>query len=307
MSDESVAEVRAFNRFYTRVIGLLDQGLLGSPYSLTESRVLWELANPADGSPVEVGGLRAALGLDAGYLSRILVRLSSAGLIVRERSDGDGRRRTVQLTQKGRAVQKELDDRSSADVLGLLSALSDDERDRLLDAMSTVRRLLGDRRSAPVVVLRPPRPGDLGWVVSRNAALYAQEYGWDASYEALVAKIVADYAAGPDPAREAVWIAEVGGARVGCVFCVRDDDETARLRLLLVEPAARGLGIGGRLVDECIAFARAAGYRRMTLWTNDVLAAARRIYQRAGFTLTDQAPHRSFGHDLTGQNWSREL
>ena len=302
--DAAVAAVRGFNRFYTNVIGLLRGKYLDTPYSLTEARLLFELAQ-RDTS--EVADLRRMVDIDPGYLSRILARFESDGLITRERSAADGRRQVIQLTGGGRGVVAGLDARSAEQTRGMLAGLRDDDRRRLLDAMHVITETLTESPRPRGYLLRAPRPGDMGWVVQRNAAGYAEEFGWDHSYEALVARIVADYVDHRDPDAEAAWIAEVDGAPAGCVFCVREDTSTARLRLLLVEPWARGLGIGGRLVDEVLRFARQAGYSRITLWTNDVLADARRIYQRAGFTLDDESQHHSFGKDLTGQNWSRAL
>lgn len=304
--DERVGEVRAFSRFFTTVIGLLDEGLLKSPYSLTEARVIFELAQS---EATEVVGLRSTLGLDAGYLSRMLARFEADGLVRRERSAVDGRRQVIVLTPAGRDVFAMLDARSAAQVGKLLASLADYEQRRVVEAMSTIRGLLDAARpTEPAVTLRSLCAGDLGWVVARHGVLYEREYGWDQTFEALVARIVADYATGRDPAREDAWIAELAGKPVGCVFCVRGDDEsTAKLRLLLVEPSARGHGIGARLVDQCIAFARSTGYSRLTLWTNDVLAAARRIYQRAGFELIREEKHHSFGHDLVGQYWQVDL
>lgn len=301
---DTVDRVRSFNRFYTKIIGVLDEGLAGSPFSLAEARVLFELA--AVGR-VDIVGLRTELGLDPGYATRILDRLGAAGLVERERSEADKRRQTVTLTEAGKAAFEELHRGSVRDVSGLLAPLRGPDRDRLVDAMATVRALLEPAGEPPRVELRGPEPGDLGWVVERNASLYAEEYGWDASYEALAARIVADFAATATPGRDRVWIATVDGQRAGSVFCVRDDDETARLRLLLTEPWARGLGLGTRLVDACIEFARSAGYRRLVLWTNDILTAARRIYQRAGFRLVDEERHHSFGVDLVGQTWELDL
>lgn len=298
--------MRAFNRFYTRILGLLDEGLLATPYTLTEARVLFELAHRG---PVEVLDLRRDLRLDAGYASRILARFATDGLIERSRSADDGRRQRVELTPAGRTAAAELDRRSAEQIGRWLDPMADAERDRLLDAMGAIQGILGNGDEAappPEVVLRAPKPGELGWVVQRHGAVYAAEYGWDTTFEALVARIVADFVADPSDG-QAVWIAEVAGEPAGCVFCVRADGRTAQLRLLLVEPSARGLGVGAALVDRCLVFARDAGYRRITLWTNDVLHAARRIYQRAGFELVDQSPHHSFGHDLVGQNWAREL
>jgi DNA-binding MarR family transcriptional regulator/GNAT superfamily N-acetyltransferase len=302
--DAAVAAVRGFNRFYTNVIGLLRGKYLDTPYSLTEARLLFELAQ-RDSS--EVTDLRRTVDIDPGYLSRILARFESDGLIGRQRSAADGRRQVISLTGSGREVVAGLDARSAEQTRGMLADLRDDERRRLLDAMRAITETLTESPQPRGYLLRAPRPGDMGWVVQRNGAVYAEEFGWDSSYEALVARIVADYVENRDPDAEAAWIAEVDGAPAGCVFCVREDASTARLRLLLVEPWARGLGIGARLVDEVLRFARQAGYSRITLWTNDVLAGARRIYQRAGFTLDDENRHHSFGQDLTSQNWSRDL
>jgi len=302
---DRIAQVRAFNRLYTGVIGVLDEGLVGSEHSLSEARVLYELAQS---DATEVTELRRRLDMDAGYTSRLLRRLETRGLVARERHETDGRRQVVRLTDAGRAEEKVLEDRTTAQIGELLAHLPDDDQQRLVTAMSTISRMVGGQRADPALVLRPPRPGDLGWVVERNGAIYAHEYGWDATYEALVARIVADYVDHRDPAREAAWIAELDGERAGCVFCVRGGDaNTAKLRLLLVEPHARGHGVGGRLVAECVAFARAHGYTAMELWTNSVLTAARRIYQRLGFELVDSEPHRSFGHDLVGETWRLEL
>jgi DNA-binding MarR family transcriptional regulator/N-acetylglutamate synthase-like GNAT family acetyltransferase len=300
--------VREFNRAYTNVIGLLRGNYLDSPYSLTEARVLFELAHTGETGrgESEISVLRRTVDIDAGYLSRILARFEADGLITRRRSDSDARRRVITLTAAGEQAFQGLDQRSAEQISGLLDQLTEAEQQRLTTAMATIQEITRLRDRPVAFVLRSPRPGDLGWVVQRNGALYTQEYGWDASYEALVARIVADYAGRADP-REAAWIAELDGAPAGCVFCMRKDDRTAQLRLLLVEPAARGLGLGERLVGECLAFARRAGYREIVLWTNDILAAARRIYQRAGFELVDSEPHHSFGHDLVGQNWRLSL
>jgi DNA-binding MarR family transcriptional regulator/GNAT superfamily N-acetyltransferase len=303
-ADSAVAGVRAFNRFYTNTIGLLRGKYLDTPYSLTEARILFELGQ-RDAS--EVTDLRHAVDIDAGYLSRILSRFESDGLIGRQRSAEDGRRQVIWLTDSGRSVVAGLDGRSAAQTGDMLSAVRDDDRRRLLDAMHVITDVLSEAPHPRGYLLRAPQPGDMGWVVQRNGAVYAEEFGWDASYEALVARIVADYVDHRDPEAEAAWIAEVDGSPAGCVFCVRENATTARLRLLLVEPWARGLGIGGRLVEEVLRFARRAGYSDITLWTNDVLVEARRIYQRAGFTLDNESRHHRFGHDLVGQNWSRRL
>jgi DNA-binding MarR family transcriptional regulator/GNAT superfamily N-acetyltransferase len=302
--DAAVAAVRAFNRFYTNMIGLLRGKYLDTPYSLTEARILFELAQ-RDAS--EVADLRRAVDIDAGYLSRILARFESDGLIGRQRSAADGRRQVIRLTEAGRSVVGGLDARSAAQTQEMLAAVRDDDRRSLLDAMRVITDVLSGSPPPRGYLLRAPEPGDLGWVVQRNGAVYAEEFGWDATYEALVARIVADYVDHRDPGCEAAWIAEVEGTRAGCVFCVRENATTARLRLLLVEPWARGLGIGSRLVEEVLRFARRAGYSDITLWTNDVLVDARRIYQRAGFTLVSEKPHHSFGQDLVGQDWSRRL
>ena len=302
--DAAVATVRAFNRFYTNVIGLLRGKYLDTPYSLTEARLLFELAQ-RDAS--EVTDLRRVVDIDAGYLSRILGRFEDDALITRQRSPADGRRQVIALAGAGRAAIADLDAGSARQTRDMLAHVRDEDRRRLLEAMRVITDVLTQSPRPRGYLLRAPHPGDLGWVVQRNAAVYAEEFGWDGSYEALVARIVADYADHRDPAAEAAWIAEVDGAPAGCVFCVREDATTARLRLLLTEPWARGLGIGSRLVEEVLRFARGAGYAAITLWTNDVLVDARRIYQRAGFTLDDETPHHSFGQDLVGQNWSRRL
>lgn len=311
MTRAQVTAVREFNRFYTVVLGLLREGLLDTPYSLTEARVIFELARREE---AEVAALRGGLDLDAGYLSRILARFEADGLVTRARSPRDARRQVIHLTGAGNDVYARLGALAEEQVRDLLARLGPGRRRELASAMSTIREILGDQPSGQgraTVVLRPPAPGDLGWVVHRNGALYAAEYGWDDSYEALVAGIVAGYAARAhegEPGRpEAAWIAEVDGEPAGAVFCMRKTGTTAQLRLLLVEPWARGMGVGGRLVSECVSFARRAGYAEIVLWTNDVLHAAGRIYQRAGFELTGSQPHHSFGHDLVGQDWRLPL
>ncbi|MFE6521604.1 GNAT family N-acetyltransferase [Streptomyces sp. NPDC057794] len=304
----TIQDVRSFNRFYTNVIGALDYGRhLYAPYTLTESRVLYELAHAPR---TDTADLRVRLHLDAGYLTRILNRFEEDGLVERGPSDTDQRRRSVTLTARGREAAALLDERARETVGALLDTVRAEDRPRLAEAMRTVRRILGDvpPPRPEDVVLRAPAPGDLGWIVQRNAALYAAEYGWNADYEALVARIVADYAEEHDSRRERTWIAELDGRPVGCVMCVRDGAPgAARLRLLLVEPDARGLRIGDRLVGAVVGFAREAGYREVVLWTNDVLGAARRIYRRHGFVLVAEQPHRSFGQDLTGQDWRLDL
>ncbi|GAA4549233.1 GNAT family N-acetyltransferase [Streptomyces collinus] len=304
----TVQDIRSFNRFYTNVIGALDYGRrLYAPYTLTESRVLYELAHAPR---TDAADLRAQLHLDAGYLTRILNKFEEDGLVERGPSETDPRRRSVTLTGPGREAAALLDERARQSVGEMLDTVRAEDRPRLAEAMRTVRTILGEGRAPRPedVVLREPAPGDLGWIVQRNAALYAAEYGFDADYEGLVARIVADYAEDRDPRRERTWIAELDGRPVGCVMCLRDDAPgAARLRLLLVEPDARGLGIGDRLVGTLVGFAREAGYREVVLWTNDVLAAARRIYQRHGFVLVAEKPHHSFGQDLTGQDWRLDL
>jgi DNA-binding MarR family transcriptional regulator/GNAT superfamily N-acetyltransferase len=300
-----VAAVRGFNRFYTNVIGLLRGKYLDTPYSLTEARLLFELAQ-RDAS--EVTDLRRVVDIDPGYLSRILARFEADGLIARERSAADARRQVIRLTGAGRSVVGGLDARSAEQTRDMLAAVRDDDRRRLLDAMHVITETLTESPRPRGYLLRhATQPGDMGWVVQRNGVVYAEEFGWDTSYEALVTRIVANYMDNRDPEAEGAWIAEVDGTAAGCVFCVRENATTARLRLLLVEPWARGLGIGARLVEEVLRFARQAGYTEITLWTNDVLAGARRIYQRAGFTLDNESPHHSFDKDLVGQNWSRRL
>ncbi len=319
----AVKEVREFNRFYTNLIGALDYSRhLHTPFTLTEARVLYELAH-ARGA--DAADLRVELSLDAGHLSRMLAKFEDRRLVTRAPSERDARRQRIELTPGGREAASLLEERAQETVADLLDRIPPHDRTRLTDAMRTVQEILREDRPGRAqgghrpgkrrdvghrsrISLRDARPGDLGWVIERNAAVYAQEFGWNEEYEALVARIVADFAADRDPRREAVWIAESDGERVGCVFCVRDEKpDTARLRLLLVDPAARGRGVGGRLVEECVAFARAAGYAELVLWTNDVLAGARRIYQKAGFELVAERPHHSFGQDLMGQDWRLAL
>lgn len=304
-----VEALRSFNRAYTRQIGVLQEHLLESPFSLTEARVLYEIAQRDD---VTARALADDLGLDAGYLSRMLACFQRRGLVVRKRSGADGRARLLRVSRKGRAAFGRLDRASREQVGGLLRSLAPPDREQLVDAMARIQAVLGLGREAAASPaspwrLRAPQPGDMGWVIQGHGALYAAEYGWDGEFEALVAEIVARFVRRFDPDRERCWIAEKGGANVGCIFCVRRTRTVAQLRLLLVEPSARGLGIGARLVDECIAFARAAGYRGMTLWTNDVLVEARHLYERAGFRLAREHRHRSFGRDLVGQTWELDL
>jgi DNA-binding MarR family transcriptional regulator/N-acetylglutamate synthase-like GNAT family acetyltransferase len=303
--ESRIAAVRQFNRFHTRQIGLLQEGYLDSPFSLTQVRVLYELAHHEQTTASE---LARDMGLDPGYLSRVLRGFTDLGLIDRAASEVDGRQSILSLTAHGRAVFAPLDERSRADIGALLCRLTPRDQERVVEAMQTIQALFGKTPApAPSYVLRPPRPGDMGWVAQRHGALYAAEFGWDDTFEALVSEIVASFVRKRDARRERCWIAEMGERNVGSVFCVKKSPRVAQLRLLLVEPEARGAGVGRRLVDECIRFARSVGYRRVMLWTNDVLVSARRIYQAAGFRLIEEEPHRSFGHDLVGQNWELEL
>jgi DNA-binding MarR family transcriptional regulator/N-acetylglutamate synthase-like GNAT family acetyltransferase len=300
-----VEAVRRFNRAYTRQIGVLHEHLLQSPFSLTEARVLYEIAHRED---VTARALAGDLGLDPGYLSRMLAAFTRRGLVSRRTSAEDARELLLRLTARGRAAFGGLDSRSREEVGALLGRLRAAERETLVQSMDTIQRILGPAPAATSPwILRAPRPGDMGWVVQRHGALYAQEYGWDRDFEALVAEIVARFVRRFDAERERCWIAERDGENVGCIFCVRKSRTVAQLRMLLVEPSARGLGIGRRLVAECVAFARACGYKKMTLWTNDVLHAARALYVAEGFRLVDEDRHHSFGHDLVGQTWDLKL
>ncbi|NVH71596.1 MarR family transcriptional regulator [Paraburkholderia sp. JPY432] len=300
--DQRAQTVRSFNRFYTRQIGVLHEHLLESEFSLTEVRILYELAHRTD---LTTSDLCRELGLNAGYLSRVISGFEKKGLVVKSRSATDARVAHLELTDQGRATFAPLDQASQREVIAMLERLPQTAQQQLVDAMEQIRALLSDPE--PGFILREPQPGDMGWIVHRQAVLYAREFGWNAEYEALVAEIVAKFVREFDPKRERCWIAEKDGKPVGSVFVVRQDDATAKLRLLAVEASARGLGIGHRLVDECIRFARYAGYRQLVLWTNSVLTDARRIYERAGFTLIEEEPHHSFGKDLIGQNWALDL
>jgi DNA-binding MarR family transcriptional regulator/predicted N-acetyltransferase YhbS len=304
VSVERIAAVRAFNRSYTRFLDALNEHHLHTPFSLTEARVLYEISQRDE---TEVSALRQTTGLDAGYLSRLLGRFEENGLVRRDRSGSDARRQVIRLTNKGHDSFRVLDTKTVGHIRALLADLSEEEQVRLIEAMDMIRRRIDRPTHRPDVTLRPPEPGDFGWVIERNGALYASEHGFDSSYEALVAQIVATYLDKHDPELERAWIAELHGERVGAIFCVRKDDETAKLRLLHVEPSARGAGVGTVLVDECVRFARNAGYRAMELWTVSLLAPARRIYQRAGFELVEEDTSRRFGHELTGQTWRLDL
>ncbi len=303
--ETKIDSVRHFNRVFTRRIGVLREGLLHSPYSLAEARILFEIAHRDD---VSASDLSDSLGLDPGYLSRILAGLEQKELVSKVRSEVDGRRWLLSLTPAGEEAFSLLDARSREEVAEMLGNLSEADQRRLLDAMQTIESVLDeDLKFSGPFFLRPHEPGDMGWVVHRHGVLYAQEYGWDERFEALVARITADFIDNLDPARERCWIAEMEGERVGCVFCVKESEKVAKLRLLLVEPEARGLGLGGRLVEECIRFARNRGYEKLTLWTNSVLGAARHIYEEKGFELVAEEKHHSFGKELVGQNWELPL
>lgn len=305
-AEAGIAAVRRFSRFYTHRLGILHEGLLGSEFTLTEARVVFELAQRGTATAAELG---RDLGIDPGYLSRLLAGLDRRQLLVRRASDQDGRQTLLSLSDAGRQAFAAIDESSRREVGTVLAPLSGPELARLTEALGTVEALLGDGPHRPhPILLRDPRPGDLGWVVERHGRVYAVEHGWDASFEALVAGIAAEIGARTlDPSRERFWIAEVGGRRAGSVCVVRLDDRTAKLRLLIVDPAARGLGLGRRLVEEAIAFARDAGYGRMTLWTFDDLTAARAIYEKTGFVRVSARPDRSFGRDHAEEVWERDL
>lgn len=302
---EHVDAIRQFNRFYTRRIGVLEAGLLDTPFSLAEARVLYEIAH---GDAPTASAIVRELGLDAGYVSRMVRRFEQKALLTRRRSATDSRQSLLTLTAAGRKAAETLDRRSQDEVATLLRDLADPERRQLVSAMETIHRLLGQPEvPREPYLLRPPSPGDMGWVIARHGALYAREYGWDASFEGLVAGIVGDILKSFDPARERIWIAERGGENVGSIFLVRKTRTVAKLRLLIVDPDARGFGIGRRLVQECIRFAHQVGYRRITLWTNSILHAARHLYVEAGFKLVHEEAHHSFGRDLVGETWELNL
>lgn len=302
---QQIEAVRRFSRFYTRRIGVLEEGLLHSPFSLTEARIIYELAHR---EPVSATVLGEELGLDAGHLSRVIAALARRGVVVRSASPDDGRVKLLTLTQAGRREFANLNEASRVQVESMLSGLDGDEQVALVESMATIRGILGDDGPEPApYLLRPPVPGDLGWVVQTHARLYHHEYGWNEEFEGLVADIVSTFIRQFDPDRERCWIAEKDGDNVGSVFLVKKSDRVAQLRLLLVSPAARGSGIGGRLVHECTRFARSVGYGSITLWTNSNLHAARRLYEREGYRLVDEEPHHSFGHDLVGQIWEMTL
>lgn len=300
-----IDRVRRFNRHYTKTIGALSEGLLDSPYSLTEVRVLYELRHDPG---IDAAELCRRLGLDPGYLSRILARFDRDALIDRHRSSADRRRRVLSLTDIGTKTFDGLDQRQITAVAALIDGLDEARQREVLAAMDTIETAFDAPASSAAPRLRDPLPGELGWVIERNGALYAAEHGWNTEYETLVATVVAGYARDHDPARERCWIAELDGRAAGAVFCMRGDEPgTAKLRVLIVEPSARGRGIGAMLVDACVGFARDTGYHRMNLWTVSLLAGARRLYQRAGFVLDTEEPVHMFGHDLTAQTWTLDL
>jgi DNA-binding MarR family transcriptional regulator/N-acetylglutamate synthase-like GNAT family acetyltransferase len=305
--EEQISAVRSFNRFFTREIGALREGLLHSPFSLTEARILFELAHQED---LTASSLCRQLGLDAGYLSRILARFEQSGLVEKARSRDDGRQQILHLTPEGKQAFSLLDQRSHDEAADMLGELSQEEVQRLVKAMYIIESILDKKafKFAEPFILRSHEPGDMGWIIHRHGSLYAQEYGWDERFEALVAQIAASFINNYQPGRERCWIAEVDGEIVGCVFLVQADTEgVAKLRLLLVEPKARGMGLGTRLVQECIRFARRAGYKKLILWTNSVLVEARHIYEKTGFKLVAQEEHHSFGQDLVGETWEMIL
>ena len=305
VADDNVQIIRGFNRFYTKQIGLLNRHVYRSSFSLAEVRVLYELAHRSQPTAAELG---KELGLDAGYLSRILHRFQKQGLITRTASDNDGRRSFLSLSANGHKAFSALDRQSSEEISAILSPIADVDRNRLARAMREIQQLLEGRSAGEgPYLLRAHKPGDMGWVVYRHGALYSQEYGWDERFEALVAEIAAKFVQNFDSKRERCWIAEKDGEIIGSVFLVKDSEETARLRLLLVEPKARGLGLGKRLVQECIDFARQAGYKKITLWTQSVLLAARRIYERAGFVRVHEEAHNEFGYPLISETWELKL
>lgn len=302
---QEIEAVRRFGRFYTRQIGVLREGLLESPFSLTEARLIYELAHHEQTTATE---LEEELRLDPGYISRLLRRLQKLGLLVKETSDEDGRVKLLSLTEDGQEAFAKLNAASRSRVEAMLADLSDGNRQRLVQAMETIQRILRAEPEHRVpYILRPHDPGDMDWVVERHGVLYSAEYGWDEHFEALVAEIVAKFARNFDPKKERCWIAEKDGENVGSVFLVRTSDSVAQIRLLLVEPRARRLGIGKRLVSECTRFAKQVGYQKITLWTNDVLHAARHIYEREGYRLVKEEAHQSYGGHLMGQFWELDL
>lgn len=305
LMEERIAVIRQFNRFFTRQIGVLREGLLHSPYPLTEARILFELGHREQLTAAQLG---RELGLDAGYMSRMLARLEQQDLLEKVRSENDGRQRLLSLTASGREVAALLDQRARDEVTEMLGNLSEEQQQRLLKAMQTIESILNTGfKFAEPFILRSHEPGDMGWVTHRHGVLYAQQYGWNEHFEALVAQIVSDFITNYNPERERCWIAEMNGEIVGSVFVVQNSETVAKLRLLLVEPKARGAGLGSRLVGECIRFARLRGYQKMVLWTNNVLVEARHIYAKHGFQLVEEEPYHGYGHDLVGETWELSL
>jgi DNA-binding MarR family transcriptional regulator/predicted GNAT family acetyltransferase len=305
VSQGHIRAVRHFNRFFTRQIGVLRESLLHSPYSLAEARIIFELANQSN---LTASGLCNKLGLDAGYLSRILNKLEQQNLIEKARSNDDGRQRLISLTSEGQKAFSLLDNRSSDEVSEILSEMNDSDRVRLIEAMHTIEAIVNHGfKYAEPFYLRHHEAGDMGWVIHQHGLLYSHEYGWDQSFEAYVAQICADFINNYDPQKERCWIAEIKGEQVGSIFCVKASEDVAKLRLLIVVPKARKLGLGTRLVKECVRFAKRTGYKKLTLWTNDILVEARRIYEKNGFQLVEDERHHSFGQDLVGQNWDLML
>lgn len=305
--DERIDRVRRFNRFYTRQIGVIDGHYLETTFSLTEARVIYEIACNTDPTASLICDL---LGLDAGYLSRIIQRLQRDGLVDRHVSPRDNRQSILSLTDKGKTAFETLNARSHDGIQELLKPLTDTQQARLVNAMRTVEELLappGTGADRSPIIIRPPHSGDMGWVVKRHGELYTQEYGWNEEFEGLVAEIVANFVKNFDEKCERCWIAEQDGENVGCIFLVKLDEETAKLRMLLVDPKARGMGLGGKLVDECIRFARQCGYRRMVLWTNSILYSAIHLYEKAGFHKVNEEPQHSYGKDLVFENWEMDL
>ncbi len=305
--DHHVAAFRQFNRFHTKLVGALSEHLLSSDYSLPQVRVLYEIAHASPEDVATAATLGRDLGLDAGYLSRLLGGLESSGLLVRQTQPGNGKRLVLKLTAQGKQLMDTLEAASAKEITALMQGLSDAQQSQLTGSMACIQRILGAPSHQRTFIVRDPQPGDWGTIISQHGVLYATEYGWDQTFEAFVAEIVAQFVKTFDPAKERCWIAESEGRVVGSVVLVREDDTTAKLRLLYVDPQARGMGLGRSLVDECIRFARSKGYRGMVLWTNDILLSARRIYEAAGFALQSEEKHHSFGKDLVGQFWRLEL
>ncbi|NOJ38281.1 bifunctional helix-turn-helix transcriptional regulator/GNAT family N-acetyltransferase [Bradyrhizobium australiense] len=304
-SEQEVAAVRAFNRFYTRKLGIIEPKLLHSPFTLQEARIMYEIRHRPACTATD---LTRDLGLDPGFLSRTLQGLQRRQIVTRKPSKDDGRVNELSLTAKGRSAQAELERRAREEVGSLLAVLDDNQRNAVVSAMTTIEQTLERPTAKPAAfILRSHRPGDIGWVISSQAKAYAEEYGWDISYEALVAEICAQFIKTYDASREHCWIAEAGGQPVGSIFLVKGSDDVAKLRLLLVEKKARGLGVGRALVEQCVRAAREKGYKKMTLWTQSILVAARGIYQAAGFCRVKEEPHHSFGVDLVGETWELKL